>query len=251
MNTRKLNMKHWVALFASALLIASPVGITSCKEDISEDAYAVKQKDSMMDYITKNDSLSMIKRIFDEVQLGNSTDASSLSSVLSARGNYTVFAPDNKAITAYLTAKGFNSLNVDSVAEPERKKALVELKKHIALSCVIDNGTTTAYELADLTGFSGTIPITNLSNRFLDIKEVDGEIVINVDSRIKVPNVEVSNGMCHVVDKVIAPSIQNLATLIKAADNMRTMGTLLEVTGWADSFTVEDQGRNGFSNQAY
>lgn len=249
MNTRKLNMRHWAALFAAALLIASPVGMTSCKEDISEDAYAVKQKDSMMDYITKNPELSMIKRIFDEVKLGNSADASALSSVLSARGNYTVFAPDNHAITAYLNAKGFNSLEVDSVADPERKEALVELKNHIALSCVIDNGTTTAYELADLTGFSGTIPTTNLSNRFLDIKEVDGEIVINVDSRITTPNVEVSNGMCHVVDKVIAPSIQNLATLIKAADNMRTMGTLLEVTGWADSLQLKTKEEMDFQNK--
>lgn len=249
MKTNKLNMRRWTALFTAALLIASPVGFISCKEDISEDAYAVKQKDSMMDYIAKNPELSMIKRIFDEVRLGNDEQASSLTSVLSARGNYTVFAPDNEAVMKYLVSKGYNSLEADSVAEPERKEALAELKSHMALSCVIDNGTTTAYELADLTGFSGTIPTTNLSNRFLDIKQVEGEVVLNVDSRITTPNVEVSNGMCHVVDNVIAPSIQNLATLIKDAGNMRTMGTLLEVTGWADSLQLKTKEEMDFQTK--
>ena len=93
MKMNKQYFGRWAGLLGAALLVMSPIGVTSCTEEISEDAFAVKSMNTMMDCINETDSLSQIKALFDEVRLGRSSNASVLSSVLAARGNYTVFAP--------------------------------------------------------------------------------------------------------------------------------------------------------------
>ena len=84
--------------------------LTSCSEDIDDSNFKIKDEPTMTDFLTANDNLSQIKKIFDRVLLDNSdnaeeasaSNASSITAVLSARGNYTLFAPDNDAVNAYL-----------------------------------------------------------------------------------------------------------------------------------------------------
>ena len=69
---------------------------------------------------------------------------------------------------------------------------------------------------------------------------------INGDARVVVSNVEVSNGMLHVVDHVIAPSTNSVAELVQRAGNMRIMGKLLTLTGYADSLSVKTEEEQDF-----
>lgn len=230
------NVGRLSVLLAALFTLGAPLALTSCKEDISEDAFAVATKQTITDYVSEHDSLSMIKALFDEVKLGNLENASVLTSVLSARGNYTVFAPTNAAVQAY----------VDSVVG-HKGATIAELdmdqKKRIALNCVIDHVNSAAYETADFSAYVSTniLPVSNLNNRRLPISQVDDDYYVNNNALI-IPNqsnIELSNGMLHVVDHVISPSVKTVAQLVKDADNMRIMGKLLEITGWADSLSLK------------
>ena len=244
MKMNKQYFGRWAGLLGAALLVMSPIGVTSCTEEISEDAFAVKSMNTMMDCINETDSLSQIKALFDEVRLGRSSNASVLSSVLAARGNYTVFAPGNDAIRRY----------VESVTNGEASSIdalTMEQKEQIALNCVIDNGTSNAYEIADFPSDGGTFTTSTLKDRRLACEQkVDNNNIayyeINGNAKVVISNIEVSYGMLHVVDHVIAPSTNSVAELIQSAGNMRIMGKLLTLTGYADSLSVKTEEEQDF-----
>ena len=154
----------------SMLLMAGALfTVSACKENISEDNYAIAQKKTVEDYLGAIDSLSSIKQIFGEVKLGLSDNASVIGSALAARGNYTVFAPSNKAIAAYV-------LKVTNGVTTDIDSLKYDQKKAIALNCVIDNGSNNAYELADFPN-NGMFAITNLRDRRISCKQnTDGSV---------------------------------------------------------------------------
>ena len=138
MKNYKNNLSRWAGLLGAGMLLAAPFSFTSCKEHISEDAYAIKSMQTMMDCINATDTLTEIKALFDEVRLGRSSNASVLSSVLSARGNYTVFAPSNAAVKLHLQ-------KVTGKEDATLADLTQEQKELIALNCIIDNGSNNAF----------------------------------------------------------------------------------------------------------
>lgn len=235
---------------AAAVLLMGGL-LAACTENISTDNYAISTEETATDYFANHpETFSCIKAIFDRVRLGNSDNASSLTSVLSSRGNYTIFAPDNDAIAAYL-----QDLGLSSVDEMSYEQAQL-----VANSCIIDNRTDNAYETADFPT-PGTFPLSNLNDRLLTCafeSAEDGEsyYVINGSSRIVNSDIEVSNGMIHEVETVIAPSSETLADMIAGADNMKIWAYLLSQTTWADSLVqdrdvdYEDEPRDEVYNQS-
>ena len=171
----------------------------------------------------------MISAIYDRVKLGRHEASSSLTSVLASRGNYTIFAPDNDAVQAYL-----DDIGVATVADLDEEQA-----KTIALNSVIDNGDESAYESADFP-VPGSFRYSNLNNRTLTCAQDSTGMgyVINGTSQVTQADIEVSNGVIHRVATVIAPSADNVADRLAAADNMRLFSLLLTATTWADSLTA-------------
>lgn len=247
MKNYKNNLSRWAGLLGAGMLLAAPFSFTSCKEDISEDAYAIKSMQTMMDCINATDTLTEIKALFDEVRLGRSSNASVLSSVLSARGNYTVFAPSNAAVKLHLQKlTGKEDATLADLTQ--------EQKELIALNCIIDNGSNNAYEIADFPNDGGTFSISNLKDRRLACEQNEqNDYVINGNAVVTQSNVEVSNGMLHVVDHVIAPSTNSVAELVQRADNMRILGHLLKITGWADALAVNTESEEEYelANMSY
>lgn len=84
MNKNIFKIGRIAGVLGGVLLLAAPLSFTSCKEDISSDAYAIKTESTMMDYVSSDSTLSDIKELFGMVKLGNSSNASTLASVLSA-----------------------------------------------------------------------------------------------------------------------------------------------------------------------
>lgn len=232
MNKNLFKIGRVATLFGTVLLLGAPFCLSSCKEDIDDSAFAIKTEKTMMDYISDDPNLSEIKALFAQVKLGNSANASTLESVLSARGNYTVFAPNNDAVHAYVQQLT-GSTDINSLSD--------EQKQRIALNCIIDNGTTSAYETADFPVGGNTFSTSNLSDRRLACTQdsVDQAYVINGDAKCVETNIEVSNGYLHVVDHVISPSTNSVAELVQSAPNTRIMGKLLALTSWADSLSVK------------
>ncbi len=237
MRANMINKMSWMFRSVGVMLLCCVTfALTGCKEDLAEGDYAISTEQTVTDYLKDNPSqFSELKAIFDRVALGDTTgNASSLTNVLSARGNYTVFAPTNEAIAAYL-----QTLGVSSVAELTYEQARL-----IAYSCIIDNEDQSAYEEADFPE-SGSFDTPNLNDRLLtcsqDTTGTSTTYIINGNARIEKSDIEVSNGMIHSVSAVIAPSSDNLYELIAAADNMKIIAHLMEVTHWADSMNVQER----------
>lgn len=215
-------------LLAFGALMTLP---TACSENIDDGNYAIKTEQTITDYLSTNAKFSSIKAIYDRVKLGNTDQASVLTSVLGARGNYTVFAPNNDAINAYVASLGLTSIDELSYEQAEL----------IAKNSIIDNRDGTPYETADFPT-PGSFDLSNLNDRTLTCEQDTlsdvGGYIINHNSHVLSFDVELANGMLHEVDQVIAPSADNLAERIIAADNLKVMGTLLTATSWADSLTA-------------
>jgi len=214
-----------------ACMLALCVSVTGCKEEIDDSNFAIKTEQTVMDFISDKAEFSDIKQLYERVALGSDSLASPLSSVLSARGNYTVFAPNNDAIAAFMAEQG-----VSSLSELTDEQAAI-----IAKNSIIDNGDDAAYESADFPSDGGAFAVSNLNDRILTCKQDtegnDSYYVVNGTSRIVSSDNEVSNGMVHEVGTVIAPAADNIAERIAAADNMKIFSQLLTLTTWADSLT--------------
>ena len=226
----KLNVKQLIGVLGGAFLMAMPMGFVSCSEEIDESNFAIKSEMTAADFIDSDEQFSMIKTVFLNVRLGASENASPIYSVLTARGNYTIFLPTNEAVKQFYESEGLVSLE-ELISNPE-------LSSLVAKSCIIDHESDNAYETADFPT-TGSFDKPNLNDRLLTCEEVivndRPEHKINGTSLVIDPDNEVSNGFVHVVSTVVAPSALTLDKLLASADNMKVFSYLMQKTTWADS----------------
>ena len=148
-----------IKLIAAMLMLTATPVLTGCKENISEDAFSVAKKSNVIQILeSQPEKYSEILKLFNEVKLGLSDNASSVESVLKARGNYTVFAPTNEAMQVFLREE----LGKQSINE------MTDLQKRMVVyNCIIDNGTQAAYELSDFPADATTFNDATLDDRRL------------------------------------------------------------------------------------
>lgn len=222
---------HGMRLVGAACLVVLSATLAGCKENIDDSNFAIKTEQTIWDYISSSPQFSDVKQVYQRVTLGNDSLGSSIASVLSARGNYTIFAPDNDAVEAYMVANG-----VATLEELTDEQASI-----IAKNSIIDNGDNSAYTSAEFPADGGGFGFSNLNDRILTSRQdtIGNEsfYIINGTSRVVKGDVDLSNGVLHEVSTVIAPAADNLAQRIAAADNMKIFTYLMSLTTWADSLT--------------
>lgn len=222
-------LQSHVRWIGSVLMLCLSFSLGSCTEEIDESNFAIKEEKTISEYIESTPGFSLIKIVFDNVKLGKSVDASTLTNVLSTRGNYTAFIPNDAAMQKYLTELGISTVE-------EMTPEQMEL---IANSCIIDNGDQSAYESADFPT-PGSFIMPNLKNRIVTCRaDENGDFIIGGTSKVIKSDIELSNGMLHIVESVISPSNKMLPDLIAQAGNMRIMSHLLTATKWADAMMEE------------
>merc|ERR1712194_553019 len=135
--------------------------------------------------------------------------AAGLVDTLAGSGPFTVFAPTNEAFAALPAAELKYLLN--------NKTALTEvLEYHVASGKVLSSDLSDGEKIKTLEGEDLTVTITNSTN---------GTTVKIDDATVTSANVEASNGVVHIIDKVMippgftAPTIPELA----AAANLSTL----------------------------
>ena len=255
MKTYSFFNKNIVKVMLMACCTAATFTISSCEEEIDSSNFAIKKEQTIADLLDSDKNLSLARDLFKSVPLGNE-GGSSVYSVLSARGNYTAFIPDNVAIENYLRNHELEDIYAMSL----------EQKQLIAYSCVIDNGDQEAYESTEFPT-NAAFNLSNLFDRLLTCEEVDdtvkrvkydeltelpviedGDTVytyypvyhkIDKASCVMVSDREASNGMLHIVSEVIAPTSDRVAEVIQNAANMKIMGRLLQETGIESLLTEE------------
>jgi uncharacterized surface protein with fasciclin (FAS1) repeats len=113
--------------------------------------------------------------------------AGDLVDALSGEGPFTVFAPTDEAF-AKLPAG-----TVESLLKPENKAKLQAVLKYHVVS-----GKVMAADVVKLTE-AGT-----LADQKVKVKVTGGNVMIN-DSKVIKTDIECSNGVIHVIDKVLLP----------------------------------------------
>ena len=247
MKTYSFFNKNIVKVMLIACCTAATFTISSCEEEIDSSNFAIKKEQTIADLLDSDKNLSLARDLFKSVPLGNE-GGSSVYSVLSARGNYTAFIPDNVAIENYLRTHELEDIYALSI----------EQKQLIAYSCVIDNGDQEAYESTEFPT-NAAFNLSNLFDRLLTCEDCDsvvkrvkyddltqlpvleeGDTVfieypvynsIEKSSCVIITDREASNGVLHVVSEVIAPITDRMADAIKSNPTMQIMGLLLEKTG--------------------
>jgi len=114
-------------------------------------------------------------------------NAADLVDTLKGPGPFTVFAPTDEAFAALPEG------TVDDLLKPENKAKLAAiLTYHVVPGAVTAEQVTKMDEAETVNG------------AMVKISSEDGEVMIN-DARVVTPDIMASNGVIHVIDKVILP----------------------------------------------
>ncbi|MCU0450295.1 MAG: fasciclin domain-containing protein [Bernardetiaceae bacterium] len=188
-------------MLALVLAVAS-VSFTSCdsaeKAKKAAEEAAAKTADSLAKVAAEAqrvaDSLAALPKSIAATAAGNpalgtlvsALGAAGLTSVFEGTTAYTVFAPTNDAFSAV-------QKTVDMLLKPDNKGKLTNvLKYHVV------EGTFKAADLKD------GQKLKTLQGEELTVKMKDGKVMIN-DAEVTSADVAVSNGVVHVISKVVVP----------------------------------------------
>lgn len=247
-----------VALFSSSLL-------QSCMEEVDmSDRYTFKEY-TVQSYLESHmETYSEYYDLLGKVNISRRSSSTVLQ-LLSARGNFTVFAPTNEAIQEYLDSL----CNKGIITEPSwegftKEETLDSIRKTIVFNSIIDGGDD--YEAYQTSMFPSQdneeLTISNMNERKLSVcygsnpdsiyingikdsktKTVDGGSLVDLRNR----DIRAINGYIHQVHQVIAPSNQTLADLLKdfvelQDDRFSVMAQLVLACGLQDTLMkVKDE----------
>jgi uncharacterized surface protein with fasciclin (FAS1) repeats len=178
------NVFLWLFIFTSAAWMSCQNTGESTPITANSEAAMGAGQSGVQDDVSEKDVVKVAIASPDHTTLVKAVQAADLVNVLSNAGPFTVFAPTNAA---------FNQLpagTVEGLLKPDKKDALASiLQYHVTLSALDVSSFKEGQSLGMVDG--GTAKIT--------LK--DGKVWIN-DAQI-VASVKASNGMVHVIDKVI------------------------------------------------
>ena len=135
----------------------------------------------------------------DHTTLVAAVKAAGLVETLSGKGPYMVFAPTNEAFAALPAG------TVDTLLKPENKATLVKvLTSHVVGAAVMSDAI-----MKMVAEDKGAHTVTTLSGAKLIVKESDGKLTLTDEmggtATVTIADVKQSNGVIHVIDKVLLP----------------------------------------------
>lgn len=215
------------------IFAASMLSLNSCTENIDDSDLYTFTGETMVDHFENDpENFSDYLTILGKVHPSKRSESTMLE-LLSARGNYTCFAPTNDAIKQYLDSL----LLLNQVTSTDVNLIPDSIAESIVFNSIIENDNEEAYSTTDF--IEGALSRTNMNDRYINISygnDVDGSSVIfvNVDSRVIIKDIEVTNGYIHAIDKVLSPSTATVGDLVMNTPNTSFFGRLLDITGWVD-----------------
>ena len=199
----------------------------SCKEDIdTSDRYTYSKK-SITAYLESHEQFSEYCAMLGQVKISRRSQ-STVKQLLSARGNYTVFAPSNEAIYAYLDSLTKRGIISAPSWDAFDSRQLDSIRQVIVFNSIIDGGD---YDYAGNSILYETNSFPSAANEYLEtptmsdrkltvrhgVEQVDS-IWINDNALMSMYNRDVSllNGVLHQMESVIAPGNEALTALLQS-----------------------------------
>ncbi|MBQ9190562.1 MAG: fasciclin domain-containing protein [Bacteroidaceae bacterium] len=240
--------KHMLAL----LVIAS--ALVACTEEIDKSNRYTFTEYTVLSYLQENEQFSEYVELLNQVPISE-VSSSTVAQLLSARGAYTCFAPNNEAIQLYLDSLQRKGLITEaSWAGFKNENDLDSIRKVIVYNSIINSGDAKGVTAFDTGNFpvedNGEFETANMNERKLrvirgsvnqDSIYINGEAPIHMQHR----DIEAINGYIHEMVGVIAPSNETLADKllewIKEGD-MKYVVTakLILAAGLADTLSKQE-----------
>ncbi|MCF0198188.1 MAG: fasciclin domain-containing protein [Bacteroidaceae bacterium] len=219
--------------YAFFLLALAGIGLTqSCQNEIDMSDRYTFTTETITGYLEKHADYSEYVQLLSETPISKRS-ASNVKQLLSARGNYTVFAPSNDAIQEYLDTL----CNKGLISSPSwdgfpNETVLDSIRKVIVYNSIIDGGDNiSAYQTSGFPEDTEEFPTMNMNERKLTINYgnnpdsmyinglkdpktgiVEGGCLIDLRQR----DIIASNGFVHQVHSVVAPSNDTMADILKS-----------------------------------
>lgn len=155
-------------------------------------------------------------------------DKSGYNSFLDAYGAYTMFAPNNTAVKAYLTQIGKTA---DQLTKEEAQGIV---KIHV----IRDTLTTNSFK-------DGKLPLVTMYGQYLLSGVTNGtngsSYTLNRQANIVESNIRTGNGMLHILDGVLKPATKTIAQLTEANPDYSIFTQALKETGYYDSLNIVNE----------
>lgn len=168
---------------------------------------------NITEYLRANPDYSMFLELL---------DLTNYASFMNTYGTYTIFVPTNDAVQQYLNDVGATSLSQVPLVDLQNIAKLHILDQRINTTSFTDGkiGTPSLY---------GQYLVTGATN-----KNGVSSVTVNKDASIVASNIELGNGVIHVVDKVLRVADKTLAQTIESNPNLSLFTAVLKTTGWYD-----------------
>jgi len=180
-----------VVKFAAVVLAASlsAAALTAQAQVMVGGAPMYSSKDIIDNAVNSKDHTTLVAAV----------KAAGLVETLKGKGPFTVFAPVNDAFAALPAG------TVDTLLKPENKPALTKvLTYHVVLGKMDSAALTKAIDAG-----GGKATLTEVSGGMLTATKSGSMIMLTDESggmaHVTIPDVVQSNGVIHVVDKVLLP----------------------------------------------
>lgn len=185
---------------------------------------------NITEYLRENPNYSMFLEIL---------DITNYASFMNTYGTYTLFLPTNEAVQQYLTDVGATSLS---------QVPLLDLQNIVMLHILDAKVNTTSFT-------DGKIATPSMYGQFLITGAANengvSKITINKMAKIEASNIELGNGVIHVISKVLRVADKTLAETIEANPDLSLFTEVLKATGWYDKLNVPISRENAVNVESY
>jgi len=235
---------HKLCLVATSLFC-----LWSCKEDIDTSARYIFKEETILSYLEKHGAYSSYVDILRHVNISKRS-SSKVSQLLSARGVYTVFAPNNEAVQKYLEDLVQEGLitepSWDAFPNDHKRDSIREV---IVFNSIIDGGDDldAYFYTANFPLDKDEFTLGTLNDKKLSVRRPDNEtIFINEDCPVSIKERDILsiNGIIHQMEKVIAPKDITAAKYIQQCLDEKREGFLvcfrvIQACGLLDTLKAE------------
>lgn len=221
-------MKKVVSIKSLLALLAIVFVAWSCDNDENEDTAKVVNEKNVVETAVGNDALQSLVAALTSADNNEGTD---LIGTLSGEGPFTVFAPTDAAFAALLESlDDFESL--EDFDTPEERAILTTILTYHVVSGVAAKSTDLS-EGQMIPTVQGEDVTINLEGGVF-IKDKQAEDV--PAAKVVIADVEASNGVVHVIDKVLLP--QAIIDSLNSGDMTNEMGTLVDVVVATEALSI-------------
>jgi uncharacterized surface protein with fasciclin (FAS1) repeats len=222
----------------SALMVMAgmvTITFTACSsDDIDSESYYTFTGETVTSYCENRPStFSVFSQIIKDAEL---------ETLLAVYGHYTCFIPSDSAFNVYFQEKG---ISYESLTKED--------KTNIVYNHII-RGQNQNFMTRNFS--EGALSAANMNNRFMVISyEKNGEeantILVNKVAKITVPDVELHNGVIHVIDHVLVPSEESVGSLLSTLAQYSLFAKAMELTHLGDSMreTYDMSYKNPYSTE--